>query len=239
MSGNDLWSERGALSDSDGGGLTQGVSVVEATTARLREMIADGELKAGQQLRQDEFASELGISRTPLREAIARLHAEGLAVIEAYRGATVFRPTAHELGEIYDVRLLLEPRAAELATGKASAPLLQSLRRIFDELEASSASDFARLNRRFHQVLYRASGHRKLCDVIAALSYQSEPFVAMLVGGVGSRGAQQDHAALLGAVASGDAQAASSITYDHLRSTHEVVSKMIEQQERRQPTRIS
>jgi DNA-binding GntR family transcriptional regulator len=198
-------------------------------------MIGDGILKAGQQLRQDELASELGISRTPLREAIARLHAEGLAVIEAYRGATVFRPTAHELGEIYDVRLLLEPRAAELATVNANPPLVQALRHIFDELEGCSTSDFPRLNRQFHRVLYLASGHGKLCDVIAALSYQSEPFVAMLVGGVGSRRAQQDHAALLGAVAAGDAHAASSITYDHLLSTREIVSEMIKEQGYRQP----
>jgi DNA-binding GntR family transcriptional regulator len=232
-----LRSEPGEVLESEGDGLTQ-VSVVDATTARLREMIADGVLKAGQQLRQDELASELGISRTPLREAIARLHAEGLAVIEAYRGATVFRPTAHELGEIYDVRLLLEPRAAELATHHAGPPLLQSLRRIFDELERSSASDFPRMNRRFHQVLYGASGHEKLCDVIAALSYQSEPFVAMLVGGVGSHRAQQDHAALIGAVAAGNGLVASSITYEHLRSTREVVSEMIKEQELRQPSRL-
>jgi DNA-binding GntR family transcriptional regulator len=132
------------------------------------------------------------------------------------------------------VRLLLEPRAAELATHNATPALLQSLRRIFGELEEASASDFARLNRRFHLVLYGASEHRRLCAVIAALSYQSEPFVAMLVGGVGSTRAQHDHAALLNAVEAGDAIAAASITHDHIRSTREIVSDLIADQEQTQ-----
>src|SRR5262245_35605158 len=78
-------------------------TVSGATTERLRELILTGRLGAGEPLRQDELSAYLSVSRTPLREAIITLEAEGLVVNHPHRGAVVYKPTAEELREIYDI----------------------------------------------------------------------------------------------------------------------------------------
>lgn len=190
-------------------------------------MIADGTLVGGQQLRQDELATRLGMSRTPVREAISRLQAEGLAVVERNRGATVFNPTPEELTEIYDIRILLEPRAAQLAVKRANARVLAQLRELYTKMAEQPAWEFSRLNREFHMTLYRSCEHHELYEHIKSLRYRSDPYVRILVGGGGGEQAQRGHMALIEAVADRDELGAASITEDHLNATLETVRAIL------------
>ena len=203
-------------------------SVVEECVRQLREMIADGTLAAGQQLRQDELAARLGISRTPIREAIARLQAEGLAVVEPNRGATVFNPSPDELKQIYEIRMLLEPYAAKIAVKMVTKEVLAKLRALYEEMQDSPPWIFYKLNREFHLTLYETAQHNELYELIKALRYRSDPYIRILIGGGGGEAAQRGHDALINAVAAGDEEAAQTITYDHLAQTLATVSSIIE-----------
>lgn len=202
-------------------------SVVEECVAQLREMIADGTLAGGQPLRQDELAAQLGISRTPVREAIARLQAEGLAVVEPNRGATVFRPSPDELKEIYEVRMLLEPYAAKISVKNVTEQNISILRELYGQMNDSPPWMFFQLNRKFHLTLYEAAQQRELYGLIRGLRYRSDPYIRILAGGGGSEAAQLGHAALIQAVTDGDEEAAMTITYDHLAQTLATVTSII------------
>jgi DNA-binding GntR family transcriptional regulator len=205
-------------------------SIVEECVAQLRELIADGTLAGGQPLRQDDLAAQLGISRTPVREAIARLQAEGLAVVERNRGATVFKPSLEELRQIYEVRMLLEPYAAKISVQNVTDEILANLRELYDQMEDCPPWMFFQLNRKFHLALYETARHQELYELIKGLRYRSDPYIRILAGGGGGDAAQRGHSALINAVAEGDEEAATTITYEHLAQTLATVTSIIDHQ---------
>jgi DNA-binding GntR family transcriptional regulator len=204
------------------------LSAVDVCVARLREMIADGVLGAGASLRQEDLATELGMSRTPIREAIVVLQAEGLVVVERNRGAFVANPTPEQLLALYEVRLLLEPHAAGLAARRTTAADLEVLRALYERMEHCAAWEFYRLNREFHLKTYEMAQHPVLYEHIRSLRYRSDPYVRILAGGGGSEAAQHGHNDLLEALADGDADRAEVSTRDHLMSTVTIVTELLE-----------
>src|SRR5918997_1165848 len=85
-------------------------TISAAVAEELRRRIVDGEFSAGFQLRQDALASEFGVSRIPVREALMQLEAEGLVKIHPHRGAIVSELSTEEVHELFELRALLEPR---------------------------------------------------------------------------------------------------------------------------------
>src|SRR5215831_6943779 len=137
-------------------------TVAAAAAEALRGRILAGELKEGSQLRQEVLAAELGVSRIPLREALRLLEGEGLVTIVPHRGAVVSVLSPEEIGELFDLRVLIEPDLIRRAIPNMTA---EDLREAEDTL-AGYKSAFAQrnveswgsLNTRFHTVLYRAAG---------------------------------------------------------------------------------
>lgn len=129
----------------------------------LRAAILDGTVPPGGQLRERDISSDLGISRSPLREALTRLEEEGLIVRVPFRGAFVVEVSAEEVAEIASVRLLVEPYAGELATdalrGSERTRLveaLEELRRATDDADIPASID---AHLQFHRLFYELSGH--------------------------------------------------------------------------------
>src|SRR4051794_17273624 len=85
-------------------------TIASAVAGNLRERILDGDFKAGSPLRQDALASEFGVSRIPIREALMQLEAEGLVKIHPHRGAIISELSTEEVQELFALRALLEPR---------------------------------------------------------------------------------------------------------------------------------
>ncbi|MEA5454721.1 GntR family transcriptional regulator [Sinomonas sp. JGH33] len=129
----------------------------------LRDAILDGTLPPGGQLRETHIASDLGISRSPLREAMTKLEEEGLIVKIPFRGSFVVEVSAQEVAEIASVRALVEPYAAELSAGALRGPERPRLMQVIEELHRATenndipASIDAHL--RFHRLFYDFSGH--------------------------------------------------------------------------------
>src|SRR3954471_24366051 len=108
--------------------LTSPNTLVDDTAAAIRKKIMSGEIPIGSQLRQAELATQLGVSRTPIREALRQLQTGGLIEVVPNRGAVVRVPTPWEVREAYQVRAELEGLACELAVQSITADVLDDLR---------------------------------------------------------------------------------------------------------------
>jgi DNA-binding GntR family transcriptional regulator len=147
------------------GGL-QRTTTPEGVYRVLRAAILDGTVPPGGQLRERDIATDLGVSRSPLREALTRLEEEGLIVKIPFRGAFVVEVSAQEVAEIASIRLLVEPYAAELALEALRGPERSRLTRTIEDLHRATeendipASIDAHLQ--FHRLFYDLSGHSVL-----------------------------------------------------------------------------
>ncbi|NGO44330.1 GntR family transcriptional regulator [Streptomyces ureilyticus] len=129
----------------------------------LRAAILDGTVPPGGQLREAHIAADLGISRSPLREALTKLEEEGLVVKIPYRGAFVVEVSALEVAEIDSVRLRVEPYAAELSAEALRGPerpqLLQTVEDLRRAMEKDDIPASIDAHLRFHRLFYELSGH--------------------------------------------------------------------------------
>ncbi len=204
-------------------------TVSSVTTERLRQLILTGQLSAGEPLRQDDLSARLGVSRTPLREAIIALEAEGLVVNHAHKGAVVHKPTAAELREIYEIRMLLEPHAAREAATRVTPEMLQSLEAIVDEMERTTGVwPLVQLNQKLRRSFYECAGKPRLAEMIRGLMARAEPYVTMLVGGQRHPFTHREFDQLLDAIRQADGEKAAEVTRAHLAMTVENVMPMFE-----------
>lgn len=135
----------------------------------IRSAIVEGRLEPGRRLKEEELARELGISRTPIREALLMLQAEDLVVATPNRGATVRAHGAAELEDLYDLRALLEGHAARRAARRISGPELAALDASCDRFAAVAADDINGLIREnlfFHNAILDAAGSARLASMV-------------------------------------------------------------------------
>jgi DNA-binding GntR family transcriptional regulator len=140
------------------------------TYQRLLEEIRAGRLTPGTRLREVEIAERLGVSRTPVREAMRQLEADGLVVHVPRHGATIRRLDYAEVMELYEMRAVLEGTAARLAARAASVMELQELRTLNAEFAATANPvEAAGRNRQFHQMLLESTRNRFLGAAVVGL----------------------------------------------------------------------
>lgn len=206
-------------------------TMADAATAALRELIVNGELTEDVPLRQDELAELLGVSRTPLREAITRLAGEGLVRQDRHKGAVVCRPTATELQEVYEIRELLECHAGRLATEHVTAAGLATLKRVLKDFEAASTTEErAQLNTRFHMEMYAMADRGQLTDLVSRMRNRSEFFVRVLFSSPGrNQRAEEDHRQILDALERRDPDAVERTIREHLRHTVTAVTQALDE----------
>ncbi len=143
----------------------------------LREAILLSVLKGGEQLRQDEIAAHLGVSRIPVREALRQLEAEGLVVFYPHRGAVVSALSYREVQEIYEIRIALETTAIRLAIPHLSERDLQRAEKVLDEIDlAADVAKWCVLNREFHTVLYTPADRPRLLALINTMRTNVERY---------------------------------------------------------------
>ena len=137
----------------------------------LRDAIWDGRVAVGERVREEEIARNLGVSRTPVREALQRLHQRGLLVFGAGRGLTVASLSQHQVLQLYAMREILEGSAARFAAQHATAPEIALLWRLQKELCKPDHDTMAlvTLNRRLHQAIYEAAHNQYLIQTLSVL----------------------------------------------------------------------
>lgn len=142
----------------------------------LRQAILRGELKPGERLMEIQLANKLGVSRTPIREAIRKLELEGLVLMIPRRGAEVAEITEKSLRDVLEVRGALEELAVKLACQKITDEQIEELRVAEKEFEeALSSGDvtiYAEADVKFHDVIYRATDNQRLIQLLFNLREQ-------------------------------------------------------------------
>ena len=145
-------------------------ALYEQVAERLRTRIFAHELQPGAWIDEQDLALEYGISRTPLREALKVLAAEGLVVLKPRRGCYVTELSEQDLDEVFPVMAVLEGKVAELAARRVTSADFDRLTAIHDDLEkhaaANNADRFFEANQRFHDALQNIAGNRYLAQLI-------------------------------------------------------------------------
>ena len=206
------------------------MTLAQTAADELQEQILAGRLAAGAHLRLEETARALGMSPSPVREALRELERLGLVVQVPHRGARVADLTLADLRDTYAVRILLETRAVELAAAAITSATLglaeRSLERYDEALAASDMRAARDAHAAFHFALYEASGSPWLVRLIQPVWQSAERYRFMTVGSVDALLRRQaEHRDLLAACAAGDAARAGALLAEHLRGSEDAVAK--------------
>lgn len=198
----------------------------------LRERILSGELAEGEAIRQDALAEEYDVSRMPIREALKRLNAEGLIQWANNRGGSVTKHSLDEIGEIFDLRMLIEVDLFRRAIPNMGPRDFAHCTDILAQMDASYAENdvgkWGILNFQYHSALYAAS-HRKLTnELLDRISLQSDRYVRMHLSVMKQREpAKKEHRDLLRLAQEGAVDAACETLMRHIRRTKEQLLEMI------------
>lgn len=206
----------------------------DEATERIRDMIVEGRLASGEWINENELCRQLQISRTPLREALKVLAAEGLVELVPRRGARVAKLTVREIVDLFEALGGVEGLAAELAAMRMSGADLQQLRnlqvRIEQRHEARERLQYFHDNQELHQAIVRYSANSAFVDIHARLiaRVRRARYQAILSK---SRWAEavEEHAHILAALESRDAKRAGELMRHHVARTGEVVMASVDE----------
>lgn len=206
-------------------------NTTSAEVARvLKERILAGRYSQDQFIRQELIAQELGVSRIPVREALAQLEAEGLVVREKYRGAVVPKLSVSEIAEIYELRLMLEPyllRTAIANITPADVAALQAI--VARSREVTDMGAWAGLNMDFHRTLYQAAQKPLSLQLLDNLLLRADRYLKMqrFLSPQTQQESDAEHQRILDFVMAGDADGAVAALNAHIRWNASDVTRMI------------
>lgn len=223
-----------ATTFASGGGInivpiTRGTTVRDVVRDALRDLIISGGLLPDVPLRQDELATRLNVSRTPLREALHGLASEGLVTIDPRRGAMVSKPTVQQLLDLYEIREQLEVLAGRLAVAAAGTDHVDDITTLNRQMaEVTDPVAWAQLNQQFHVRLYGPCPNKELLNMISSLAERSKFYVRILVSSrPPADSALRGHQEMLNALRARDGDAMEIAVRRHLRSTVKQVSPVL------------
>ncbi len=202
----------------------------ETCLVRLRQLVLTGVLLPGEKINQAEIAERLGVSRVPVREALASLRAEGLVEARPNTGYTVVRPTVEDLAEIYQMRALLED--ALLATvdlGTVDVPALRELNARLAGLDpVTQFAEYREVNEAFHFAIFDASPQRMVRRQVTQLWTLSEFYRSLYIRtDTAHRRVVDDHVRITEAIAAGDRDAVIALSAEHRAETREWLGQVL------------
>jgi DNA-binding GntR family transcriptional regulator len=197
------------------------VKVADSVAERLRYLILSGELADGSPLRQDALAEQMGTSRIPVREALARLENEGLVTSYPHRGYVVTGLSRNEIIELFDLRSMLEPQLIQYAIPQLTPEDIAHAREILDAYDKALNTDdihnWGELNRRFHMALYTPSRRPKTLEIVRGLLLNADRYTRLILTvGDGTLRAKEEHASMLDLCCKGSINEAVALTRYHI-----------------------
>jgi DNA-binding GntR family transcriptional regulator len=196
----------------------------EAAYFAIRERVFSGSLPPGSVHNQEALAASLGLSTTPLREALRRLESEGLVELEAHRDMVIAPLTARELHELYAVRLQLDPYAAALAAENASDEVVEEVVRLAEQPSGETGRALLAANRRFHRTIYAASGNQLLTQLLDSLWDRTDRYRLLLLHEkIHVAAAGREHRTLALALRRRDADEISRLMYQHVKAAEDLI----------------
>lgn len=194
----------------------------------LRQTILRGELKPGERLMEVHLAERLGVSRTPIREAIRKLELEGLVVMIPRRGAVVASITEKDLKDVLEVRRTLEILAGEVACERITPELLKELEIAGEEFGRLKGTEdvnlLAAADVRFHEIIYTATGNARLIHILNNLREQMYRYRLEYLKDTGSRQRLlREHQEIFAGIRNGDKKAVSAAICQHIDNQEEAI----------------
>jgi DNA-binding GntR family transcriptional regulator len=189
----------------------------------LREAIINGVLKPGERLMEVQLAEEMGVSRTPVREAIRKLELEGFVIMVARKGAYVAGISMKDVVDVFEIRAALEGLAASLAAERITDEEKEEMERLLVRkaacVEAGDYDSLTEIDTEFHELLYKASRNERLMQIISNLREQINRFrmVSLAFPGRG-REALEEHKKMAEAIAERDAALAQALAQEHIEN---------------------
>lgn len=206
----------------DLGDIGQIASVHMTVRDRIRRAILRGEIPAGARLLQADLAKQMGVSVTPVREALRDLSTEGLVDFNAFAGAVVHQPSAQELHDIYEIRAHISILATRKGVENITSGELSEAERLIQLMDADERlEDFVEHNRAFHHVIDDAARNRQISVVMRRLADASALYVNLsMPNRMDQRaGANREHRRILSAYKKRSIDDALSLTLEHMNST--------------------
>lgn len=202
----------------------------------LRQAILKGELKPGERLMEIVLAEKLGVSRTPIREAMRKLELEGLVVMIPRRGAQVANITEKDLNDVLEVRIALENVAIEKACTRMSKEDMGRLWLAAKEFERTMAEGnlvrLAEADVAFHEIIYRASDNKRLNQVLNNLREQIYRYRVEYLKEEETRNVLvKEHEELTKAIRQRDVKKAQEISFRHIENQRRAIIQSIEAEE--------
>jgi DNA-binding GntR family transcriptional regulator len=195
-------------------------TVPSIITDSLREAILQGKLKGGEQLKQEELGARLGVSLSPIREALKNLEAEGLVQFYPNRGVLVVALSPEEAQEIFEIRIFLESGALELSIPNLSIADLKQAEKLLTQGDCEEYSDrWSELNWQFHELIYQGAKKPRLLHLIRMMHNNVERYMRLYLTTMNYQvKSQEEHRALLKACASCDVEAGKTILRKHMEA---------------------
>jgi len=191
-----------------------------AVYRKLRRAIVTLEIDSGEPLDESSLITQLGVSRTPLREAIKQLALEQFIIAHPHRAPYVAPFSLTDLQPLYETRLLLEPPVARIAAERITTDELTNLTTILDamrsEIAAGNVYEVIELDYRFHSMIAHATHNRYLADAINQLNRNSLRLWYLAHSRVGLEGVAASHDEILRALATGDRASAEEVMRKHI-----------------------
>jgi len=208
----------------------------EVVSETLRQAIKDGTLKPGERLMEIQLADELGVSRTPIREAIRKLELEGFVVMVPRRGTYVADISLKDVAQVFEIRSALEELAAGLAAERITPDELEYLERILVEInEFIDKNEFDKIvdaDVRFHDVLYHASRNTRLVEILHNLREQMLRFRSVSMHYPGRLAATwEEHRQMVENIANHNSAMARKVAKRHMENSEKTLLKGISNDE--------
>lgn len=194
----------------------------------LRQAIITGEFAPGERLMEISLAERLGVSRTPVREAIRKLELEGLVVMIPRKGAEVAKITKERLRDVLEVRCALEELAATLACQRIDEAGKERLKNCHEEfiqaVEQGDALEIANQDETFHECIFEATGNDRLLQIVHNLKEQMYRYRMEYVKDASYRKELvAEHEKLLGAILGGDTETAKEVMRHHIHNQETMI----------------
>lgn len=201
----------------------------------IRQRILTGQLKEGEQIRQEAIATELGVSRIPVREALRQLEAEGLITLVSHKGAEVTRLEPNEIAELFEVRLMLENWLFGLAIEQITPADLQSAQDLVEAMKNDARiEDWGNLNWQFHETLYRPANRPATVKILRRVHDNIDRYVRLQIALTDDAKdqAHEEHLGLINAARERDEEGAKALLTSHIEHVKDQLLETIKDRDK-------
>lgn len=200
----------------------------EVVCETLREAIRGGVLKPGERLMEIQLAEELGVSRTPVREAIRKLELEGYVIMMPRRGTYVANLSIRDVNEVFEIRTTLDSLASGLAAERITDEELERLERLLvligEYIEQNDMEKIVETDMEFHDILYQASRNIRLVGIIYNLREQLTRFRSTSMSYPGRlKETLEEHIRIVEAIAQGNVELAQKAAEEHMEKSEQTL----------------